>query len=108
MSTQLKTYPNPDSRKNWLISVEIHEPIKLKIRMVPDKLVADHTGLKSYLREIVRKDWITPEEMTLTLIESINNDLIPKWLEVIYQHKDITIKLEDQQPGLTAFTAPTY
>jgi len=106
MSTQLKTYPNPDSRKNWLIVVKIEEPVQIRIRMVPDKLIANHQELKSHIRKIAAQDWGTPEEMTLNIIESVNNDLIPKWLDVIYECDGISVRLEDRQPGLADFKLP--
>jgi|TARA_R110002096_G_scaffold435548_1_gene661367 7-cyano-7-deazaguanine reductase len=106
MSTQLKTYPNPDSRKNWLIVVEIKEPVQLRVKMVPDKLIADHQEFKSLIRRVVGQDWGTPEEMTLNIIENINNDLVPMWLEVIYERDGIMVRLEDRQPGLADFQAP--
>ena len=106
MSTQLKTYPNPDSRKNWLVIIEIEVPVTIRVRMVPDKLIADHQELKTFISKIADLDWRTPEEMTLNIIERVNNDFIPKWLEVYYECDGVSVTLEDRQPGLTGFKVP--
>ena len=106
MSTKITTSPNPDSRKNWIISVEITDPVLIRLRLVPDKLIADHRSLKNHIDEIINKNWSSPEEMSLAIIENINNELIPKWLEVIYAHEGVSVKIEDRQPGLGEFSPP--
>jgi len=106
MSTKITTSANPDSRKNWILSVEITDPVHIRLRLVPDKLIADHSSLKNHIDEIINKSWSSPEEMSLTIIENINNELIPKWLEVIYVHEGVSVKIEDRQPGLAGFNPP--
>ena len=79
----------PDGRKNWVISVEINEPIYLKVCFVPDKLIADHVSIKNYLARVLTQAWPSPEEMILTIIEDINNELVPKWVEVFYSKNGV-------------------
>lgn len=96
----------PDGRKNWVISVETKEPIYLKVRFVPDKLIAEHGSIKNYIAWVLTQTWPSPEEMILTIIEEINNELVPKWVEVFYSKNGVSIKLEEQQPGLETFSPP--
>ena len=103
MSENIKTSPNPDNRKNWIISVETTEPVYVRVQLVPDRLIAEHSSMKIQITEILNQNWLNPEEMVLHIIETFNNELIPKWIEVLYQHKGVSIKIDDRQPGLTNF-----
>lgn len=103
MNMTIKTSPIPDSRKNWLITLEISEPVTIKIRVVPDKLIADHVSLKEYVQTAIKNNRSSPEGIILSIIENINNELIPKWLDVFYEHKGVSVLIEDQQPGLDRF-----
>lgn len=106
MSDLIISSANPDSRKNWLITVEINSPVFISMRMVPDRLVAQHSSIKNHISEIALQNWSSPEEMILAIIEGVNNELVPKWLEVTYKDQGITIKIEDLQPGLANFKPP--
>ena len=99
MVTLIKTYANPDSRKKWIISVELDSAPAILLRYIPDRLVADHTSARKYLKSQLDDDWSTPEEMVLKMIEDIHNELVPKWLEVEYSHHGVVVKIEDKQPG---------
>lgn len=100
MNSKLTTYPNPDNRKKWTITAEINEPKKISLRFIPGKLMADHEGLILLLKKHALNIELTPEENSLNLIETVNNELVPKWLEVSYEHNGITIKIEDEQPRI--------
>lgn len=99
MNVELKTYPNPDNRKSWKITAEINSPKKFSLQFIPDKLMANHEDLKRLLERHISDDDSTPEENALRLIESVNNELVPIWLEVTYEYNGITITIEDEQPG---------
>ena len=103
MPHNLKTYNNPDSRKNWVITAKISSPEKITLRFVPDKLIADHNSLKIFIIEYLEQTWASPEEMLLKIIEAINNELVPRWVEVIYEKEGITLKVDDTQPRLKPF-----
>ncbi|MBL4601932.1 MAG: hypothetical protein JKY84_04240 [Emcibacteraceae bacterium] len=103
MSENIKTSPNPDTRKNWTISVEITQPVYVKMQLVPDRLIAEHSSMKNQITAILNQNWLNPEEMVLHIIETFNNELVPKWIEVLYQHEGISIQIDDRQPGLTNF-----
>ena len=107
MNATITTTSIPDGRKNWVISVEIQAPVHVKIRLVPDKLIADHDSLKNYIIKTLNQSWQTPEEMILNIIEGLNNELVPKWVEVFYSQNGVSVRLEDQHPGLDGFTPPT-
>ena len=99
MNNILKTHPNPDNRKSWMITAEVKTPKFIVLRFVPDKLISDHNDLKKLIQQYANNDELTPEKIVLNLIEDVNNELVPKWLEVSYEHNGICVKAEDQQPG---------
>ena len=99
MVTLIKTYPNPDSRKNWIISIELNTEPAILLRYIPDRLVADHISVKEYLNSQLSIEWPMPEKMLLKMIEDVQNELVPKWLEVEYNLQGIVVKIEDKQPG---------
>lgn len=103
MSITIKTSPIPDTRKKWLIKIEVSEPVVIKIHIIPDKLIADHASLKKYVQETIKNNTSRPEDIILSIIENINNELVPKWLEVYYENDGVSVKIEDQQPGLDNF-----
>lgn len=104
MNIQIISNPNPDSRKNWLITVEISDPVSVLLTFVPDKLMAEHESIKNHIIQHAKMSWDSPEEMILKLIEDINNELVPKWLKVKYSNNGITVEVEDFQPGFTGFS----
>lgn len=106
MNDIIKTNPIEDARKNWLLTVEIDEPVKIAVTLIPDKLTADHVSITKYLQETADIEWENPETMVLVIIEFINNALVPKWLEVIYEKNGVTVKVEDRQPGLENLDLP--
>ena len=74
--------------------------------MIPDKLIADHSSIKNYLTTKLKENWSSPEKMVLNIIEELNNELIPKWIEVVYMHEGVKIEVEDRQPGVSDFEIP--
>lgn len=99
MTNSLISYPNPDSRKKWLITVETTAPQYIMLRFIPDKLIIDHNSAQKYLNLQLEKKWPTPEEMILKIIEDMNNVLIPKWIEVTFKSGQVTVTIEDKQLG---------
>lgn len=99
MSNQIKTHSIPDGRKDWLLSIEIDDPIEITVTLIPDKLTADHSALTEYLKDMAVQNWENPEQLILNIIEDINNALVPKWLDVMYENEGISLKVEDRQPG---------
>ena len=86
--------------------VEIENPETITVTLIPDKLSADHGSMRDYLKHKASQSWQTPDDMILTMIEDINNALVPKWLEVIYEHNGVTLKVEDRQPGMEDLNLP--
>lgn len=99
MITSVQTYANPDPRKSWIIKIEVTDPVAITARIIPDKFIADHNELRNAIVQEMNKEYETPEQLVLNIIECLNNELIPDWLEVVYQKDGITVKVEDRQPG---------
>ncbi len=99
MTAQIITNPNPDTRKNWIFTIENMEPDHIQLRIIPDKLVADHSSIRNYLNSHLLENFSSPEEMLVKIIEDVNNALVPIWVEVTYRSDGIIVKVEDKQPG---------
>ncbi|MCC3862216.1 hypothetical protein [Pseudemcibacter aquimaris] len=95
----VQTYTNPDPRKKWVIKVAVQNPVSISLKFIPDKFMASHEDLQNCIMSIVNKGYDTPEDLVLSIMEAINNELIPDWLEVIYEKDGLTIQAEDRQPG---------
>lgn len=108
MQKNLKTFPNPDNRKDWTITVELPSPSALSLCFIPDKLIANHNDIKENLNSYYMEKWDCPEEMLFNIIEFFNNALVPLWLEVTYKSDNCIITVEDSQPGLDHVKARTH
>ena len=106
MLSKIHSYSNPDNRKDWKISIGIIEPYVISVTYVPDKLLAEHNSIQNYLSECSDKEWASPEAMLLSIIEDVNNEIVPKWLRIEYKYENTEIAIEDQQPGLGNFKSP--
>lgn len=106
MSNHIKTFSNPDNRKDWVITFKIDAPAEITLRFVPDKLIAEHQSLRDNILGLINQQWETPEKLSLAIVEQVNNELIPKWLEVTYHKDGISVKVEDQQLGQNISNSP--
>lgn len=99
MTSHIKTNPNPDNRKDWVFTIENVSTTHILLRIIPNKLVADHNSMRKYLNSQQLENYLSPEEMLVKIIEDVNNALVPKWVEATYRSDGIIIKVEDKQPG---------
>ena len=108
----LKIQPNPDRKLDYLITLEGHLPSttstrqSVEVRYVPDKNIMDVKAFGAYLEALASIDWPSPEELAVTVITDINNELIARWVQVTVNAPDLLhhaiethgVVLEDRQP----------
>lgn len=94
---------NPDGRLDYVISLD---GPGVALRYVPDRRVLEPDAFGRYLDALNAISWSSLEEMAVTVRDDINNEVIPRWLQVavsasgdafpaIGGHQVI---LEDRQP----------
>lgn len=101
----LSTAANPDARHDYL--VELHgEPApgtRLTLRYVPDRAVATPDGVAAYLGALSgTAENSAPEALALAVLDDLNNELIPRWVEVTVERTlpvPQRVVVEDRQPS---------
>lgn len=107
---------NPDGARDYLsvLSGKITNPAPvassaydIHIRYIPDRLILRPDGLNQYLHHMGKQDWGSLETLATTLLRDLQNEVIPRWVQVTAEitlsaldqlGHQITI-VEDAQPG---------
>lgn len=77
----------------------------LVLRYVPDKLLIEPPSLGAYLAAMRSGDGGHPETLALALLDDINNDIVPRWVQIVVRaaaegaDPAETVILEDRQPN---------
>ena len=75
----------------------------LRLRYVPDRDVLVPDSLVQYVRTLAEMTFNSFEETAQTILEDINDQVIPSWVEVtLRQTRDgmhHEVRIEDRQPG---------
>lgn len=75
----------------------------LRLRYVPDRDVLMPESLDTYLGAVAKSSFASLEETAQTILEDINDQVIPSWLEItLTRHGTQTrheVRIEDRQPG---------
>ncbi len=74
---------------------------------VPDRYVLEPDGLSCYLAQMGRQQWSSVELIATTLLRDLQNEIIPRWVQVTVELKlpalehldQQVITVEDAQPG---------
>ncbi|MEI6985001.1 MAG: hypothetical protein WCK65_02645 [Rhodospirillaceae bacterium] len=101
----LTTLANPvlrhDYRVRWVGMLQ--DTTRLTVDMVPDRLILGPDAFAAYLSALAGGNWPTLEALVLTVLDDINNEMVPRWVRVaatrdggIVLHQ---VTAEDRQPG---------
>lgn len=93
LRTLLKTESNPAKHHDYLIDLKqgaVH------VRYVPDKLILTKDSFDSYIQSQAQTAMV--ETTTTNILEDLNNELVPRWLQVQVNHDGHIITIEDRQP----------
>ena len=115
--SRLTTAPNPGGRHDYMVSIEAtawfmgaERPVTVTLLYIPDRLVLPPGKFSAYLEALDGCAWPTPEAAAAAVLADVNNELIPRWVQVrldaaagrgngpggAERHGVI---LEDRQPG---------
>jgi len=109
----LKAANNPDKKLDYLVTLSGHLPgggsarQMIEVRYVPDKLILNVESLDAYLDALSNQVWNNPEDLAVTVITDINNEIVSRWVQVKVNipelhHRAVDIHgvvIEDRQPG---------
>ena len=86
--TLLTCGSNPNDMSAFLISLgdslmmEDHGTFDVRVTYVPGSFILNVTSFHSYLMALGTSTEMTPERSGKTLLEDINNELVPRWVRV--------------------------
>ena len=88
----LETAPNPDSDLDYVITLSgiiqtdippiPHTNVSVNLRYVPDREITMPVPWRVYLDVLGDQSWGTLEELAVTALADINDQLIPRWMEL--------------------------
>lgn len=102
----LGTLPNPHQLQDYLVQHDSSitaagRVLKICIRMVPDKDIAQNTSLNDYLKTFAHSD-VPLETLASHILEDLLNTLIPRFLHIELIHEQDgqlhRIVMEEKQP----------
>ena len=79
---------NPNDRSDYLISLGDrlmmgdHGTFDVRVTYVPDSFILNVASFHSYLMALSKSPEMTPERFGKTLLEDVNNELVPRWVRV--------------------------
>ena len=109
----LITGPNPGNRLDFVVSLEGTvvsgagaNPLTVVLRYVPDKSVLEDGAFATYLGQFESASGEKLEAIGVTILEDINNEVVPRWVQVSVAKGGDTeagserhgVLLEDRQP----------
>lgn len=110
----LNCSPNPDPVRDYVILLSGHvdgsgagSVYDLRIQYVPDRLIISPQSLSHYFGTLSQLNCSSLEEITTTILGDIQNELVPRWVQVAAEleiksldhlNRQISIA-EDAQPG---------
>ena len=106
----LETRPNPKTGLDYLVAIDTAASSKrvIRLRYVPDKLLLRPDAFETYLSAITAADDPPAEELALAIIEDINNEVVPRWVQVQIENGApgtepgsgaYRVLIEDRQPN---------
>ena len=109
----LTSTANPDKKLDYIVTLEGHLPNAhsqshhIALRYVPDRNVLDAKSFGDYLDALSQDPWDTPEDLAVTILSDVNNEIIARWVQVSLsvperQHHAVethAVVIEDRQPG---------
>jgi len=104
--------PNPDKQLDYIVTLTGHLPNSgqdrhIVLRYVPDRSVLSAKAFGDYLEGLSRTTWASPEDLAVTILTDVNNEIVARWAQVSLTLPDLNhhavethaVVLEDRQPG---------
>ena len=90
----------PPSRPEILLRTEgVFPPShKIRIRYVPDRYLLPEGAFDEYLGTVPKESWVDVHEAAFVILDDLNNQLVPKWIQVAVETRADAALIEDRQP----------
>lgn len=106
----LATRANPKTGLDYLVAIDTAASSgrAVQLRYVPDKLLLRPEAFDAYLRTLTSASEMPAEELALAIIEDINNEVVPRWVQVQIEasaggrepkSNAYRVLIEDRQPN---------
>ena len=98
---RLKTEPNPARKLDYLVGLAhgLDDGTRVEVRYVPDKRVLTEGVFADYVTAISRDGAAAIEAQAATLLDDLNNELVPRWIAVSVARGGHRVLCEDRQPN---------
>lgn len=101
----IETAPNPDPRIDYLVRLDgavraADADAQVRLVFVPDKRILPAEALPAYLSGLGKTAAPgEPERLALRILDDLNDELVPRWLQVTVTTADgRRVLVEDRQP----------
>jgi NADPH-dependent 7-cyano-7-deazaguanine reductase QueF len=100
----LETGENLNAKVDYIVTLSgtISETCRVDISYIPDLAILKPASLSTYLQTLGTMGWDHLEALGLTILNDLNNEVIPRWVQVTVWGKGADIMhrvtLEDRQP----------
>jgi NADPH-dependent 7-cyano-7-deazaguanine reductase QueF len=100
----LETGENPNAKVDYIVTLSgtISQTCRVDIRYIPDLAILKPASLSTYLETVGTMAWDRLEALGLTILNDLNNEVIPRWVQVTVWGKSADmahrVTLEDRQP----------
>ena len=100
----LGTDTNLNTKVEYVVTLSgsVSGTCQVEIRYIPDLTILKPITLKTYLGTLSTMNWENLEALGLTILNDLNNELIPRWVQVtvLGTSADMAhrVTLEDRQP----------
>ena len=100
---RLSVMPAPHPRHDAIVSLTGHmDTVSVRLRYVPDRDLLTAESYRDYLSALGFSPSETFETIAQTILEDINDQVIPCWLEVLLTNATSgvhhEVRIEDRQP----------
>jgi len=110
----LASTANPDKGLDYIVTLEGHltsahgqSRRHIVLRYIPDRDVLDTKSFGEYLDALATMEWPTPEDLAVTVLTDVNNELVARWVQVALRVPELlhhavdthAVIIEDRQPG---------
>ncbi len=81
----LQTLASPQSAPDYLVRLEGNagwKSVRLVVRYIPDRLIIQEKAWEEYVTMLGSVAWETVEELVLHILNDLNNEIVPRWVQV--------------------------
>ena len=101
LATLATPAPWHDCRVRWIGTLA--DGTVLTVEYVPDRLLLAAAAFPAYLESLQRTAWPALEGLTTTVLDDLNNQLVPRWVRVSGRFDADGVRhhatVNDRQPG---------